>query len=403
MSQTNGSLAPKEILMKRLLSIGLLFAIFGLAGVLSRPTFAQTEEEFQQEFQTYFETHDSSEWEAYALGRLAGMTTQAYIEERAWSLLESSFTSAPCLSVKQQLCDSEYEQKLLEITALTAAAATACILASSAGPIVSAACFATVALQHAARLSAASRAHRACYLRARLECFPVSPPACTNAPSKSVDKGVSHKLTLLAPECDWSDDCDCQERSPIVIDVAGNGFDLTDLGNGVRFDITGSLGPEPLSWTRANSDDAFLALDLNANGAIDNGQELLGNFSAQQAPAAGEERNGFKALEVYDTNLDGIISVEDGVYSELRLWQDRNHNGVSEPEELHPLRQLGLKSLELKYERSKKVDRFGNEFRYRAKVRDEKGTQSGRWAWDVFLLSALRQKPIWERLRWPEK
>ena len=147
----------------------------------------------------------------------------------------------------------------------------------------------------------------------------------------------------------------------------------------------------------------LLTLDLNANGVIDDGRELLGNFSAQPDPATGEERNGFSALTVYDVNADGVINKSDGVYSELRLWQDKNHNAVSESDELHPLEQLGLSSLDLKYERTKKVDEYGNQFRYRGKVRDARDTHLGRWAWDVFLISALRHKPSWERLQWQEK
>lgn len=390
--------------MKQLLLKGFLIIVVTLTGSWSRPAVAQTEEEFRQEFQLYFETHDQSEWQAYILGRLARMTTDVILQEYAWSMLENSFTQSPCLVVKQQLCDSEFEQKMLEVTALTTAAAAACALTLPGGPAAVAVCMAAVALQHAARLSAASRAHRACYLRARLECLPLPPSPCTNSATEVKGKdAVGYSPGPLLVECDWSDTCDCQERSPIVIDVAGNGFNLTDLEHGVSFDITGSLGPEPLSWTQANSDDAFLTLDLNANGIIDSGRELLGNFSAQLLPAAGEERNGFNALAIYDTNLDGIINSGDGVYSELRLWQDKNHNAVSEPNELHSLGELGLISLELKHERSKKVDEYGNEFRYRAKVRDAKGTQLGRWAWDVFLVSALRRTSAKERLGWGKR
>ena len=56
--------------------------------------------------------------------------------------------------------------------------------------------------------------------------------------------------------------------------------------------------------------------------------------------------------------------------------------------ELKPLNVLGLSSSELDYKISKKTDEFGNAFRYRAKVTDVKGRQMGRWAWDVFLVSA---------------
>lgn len=391
--------------MKQLVSTVFLIAVIAFAGSFSRPTLAQTEAEFTLEFQLYFETHDQSEWQAYVLGRLAGMTTNAILQEYTWSQLESSYIQSPCLSVKQQLCDSEFEQKMLEVTALTAAAAAACALTIPGGPAAFAICMAAVAAQHAARLSAASRAHRACYLRARLECLPLPPPPCTSGPTK--DTGGKGSVSGSAPkplllECDWSDDCDCQDRSPILIDVAGDGFDLTDLEHGVSFNITGSLGPEPLSWTRADSDDAFLTLDLNANGIVDDGRELLGNFSAQPLPAEGDERNGFRALAVYDTNVDGIIDIKDGVYSELRLWQDKNHNAISEPGELQSLERFGLRSLELKHERSKKIDEYGNEFRYRAKVRDERGAQLGRWAWDVFLVSALRRGNK-ETLKWQEK
>jgi hypothetical protein len=34
------------------------------------------------------------------------------------------------------------------------------------------------------------------------------------------------------------------------------------------------------------------------------------------------------------------------------------------------------------------VDKYGNEFRYRARVNDLRDRQLGRWAWDVFLVSS---------------
>ena len=99
------------------------------------------------------------------------------------------------------------------------------------------------------------------------------------------------------------------------------------------------------------------------------------------------------ALAVYDWtgnggNADGQIDAQDKIFASLRLWQDTNHNGVSEASELRPLPALGVNVLHLSYKESKRTDANGNAFRYRAKIDDARGLKVGRWAWDVFLVPA---------------
>jgi hypothetical protein len=93
-------------------------------------------------------------------------------------------------------------------------------------------------------------------------------------------------------------------------------------------------------------------------------------------------------------NDDGIIDSRDAVFSHLLLWIDENHDGISQPNELHSLPQLGVFSLGLRYRDDRsRFDRHGNWFHYQAAVNPdprEGESKDGRVAYDVFLVPGKR-------------
>jgi hypothetical protein len=164
--------------------------------------------------------------------------------------------------------------------------------------------------------------------------------------------------------------------SPIIIDT-GKGFHLTSSKDGPPngFDFAGNGKRIRTGWTTADSEDAFLVCldcwkDLPPVTEVKNGKYMFGNFT-EQTCAAGV-RNGYCALMEFDKsenggNGDGVIDWHDAVWQkQLRGWIDVNHNGISEPSELHTLQELNVCSISLDYSDDTHKDEYGNWYHYKA-------------------------------------
>jgi hypothetical protein len=179
------------------------------------------------------------------------------------------------------------------------------------------------------------------------------------------------------------DECGCCATfSPIIINMDGKAIGMSDAVHGALFDINGLRHMFMVVWPTTPTMNAWLARDVNGNGAIDSGAELFGNATRLRGGIA---KQGFQALEEFDANHDGLVDAADPMYSSLLLWFDVNRDGASTSDELVPFSSR-FTAVATDARESGKTDSYGNAFRFRAKVfvggRREGPTQ---WfAYDVF-------------------
>lgn len=164
--------------------------------------------------------------------------------------------------------------------------------------------------------------------------------------------------------------------SPIIIDMNGDGIHsgklATGSGKAIHFDLDGNGFAEKTAWI--NTSDAFLVLDKNANGKIDNGNELFGNHTLDEQGNK-SFADGYAALAAYDENKDGKIDAQDSIYAQLSLWQDKNQNGISEEGEIISLAEAGISSIDLHVQTLKERDANGNIITHRGSVRFADGRE----------------------------
>ena len=134
---------------------------------------------------------------------------------------------------------------------------------------------------------------------------------------------------------------------PLALDLNDDGvINTVGTDKGVLFDHNGDNIKTGTGWLQGgNNSDGLLVWDKNNNGLIDNGSELFGvDFIKQNGNKA---KSGFDALADLDTNKDGIFDNKDNKFNQIKVWQDKNQDGLSQASELKTLSHYGITSIKL--------------------------------------------------------
>lgn len=135
------------------------------------------------------------------------------------------------------------------------------------------------------------------------------------------------------------------QRDPLIIDLENDDIDLTDVENGVYFDLDNNGFAERTAWI--GKEDGFLAFDVNGNGVIDNGGELFGDKFIM--PDGNVSSTGSEALSSLDENSDDVINADDTVFENLCIWTDADHDGETDEGELVSLTEYGIEFVDLNF------------------------------------------------------
>ena len=118
-------------------------------------------------------------------------------------------------------------------------------------------------------------------------------------------------------------------KDPLVLNFSGNSAQLASNSFEFDLDIDGAADSIPLF----QSDSAFLALDKNHDGKINDGSELFGAQSG----------DGFNELKQYDDDGNNWIDENDQVFSQLRLFR----MGIDGQQQMISLNEKGIGALYL--------------------------------------------------------
>lgn len=173
----------------------------------------------------------------------------------------------------------------------------------------------------------------------------------------------------------------CDSRvSPLIISMSSQarGIKLSAPLDGIQFDILGENSfpkahdKKQISWLTAEDSEYYFIVLPNKSGQVLGINEMFGDNT--RGPDGKFSANGYAALAKYDHDKDSLITEEDEIFSELRLWSDKNRDGIADANELFSLKEKGLSVIDLHYDkRYKETDPYGNQTLMKSVAKTEDG------------------------------
>lgn len=172
--------------------------------------------------------------------------------------------------------------------------------------------------------------------------------------------GAQHGAKACGEPDPWKPPFPPLRLDPLSLDLNGDGkIGTLPLARGVHFDMDNSGFAEKLSWIAP--EDGLLVNLADGATRVSNGSQLLGNET--RLPSGELAADGFEALAALDDNGDGKVDAQDAAFAHLRVWQDKNSDGIASADELFTLESLGIFSLATAYDASTWTDANGVEHR----------------------------------------
>jgi hypothetical protein len=131
--------------------------------------------------------------------------------------------------------------------------------------------------------------------------------------------------------------------TPLILDLNNDGVHTLAADEVVHYDLLGAGTPAAVGWS--SPEDGFLVFDINNDGIINDGTEMFGE--ATRLSNGGLASNGFEALIDLDFNLDGVLDLNDPLFSHLQIWKDANSDGISDLGELFSLAEQNIVSFDV--------------------------------------------------------